>query len=600
MKKIILLILICIGYLYPQASNTIPRRVDTLETDVDSLYTYWVNTHEAQTITGHKAFTGTINIAPDTSMWLGYKDGNYNTGLTIWEKSSHPYGFNRIFKSIPLDTATASWSLATGTTDFKPANNGYDHQINLGYNWDGYKLKPQWGFQLEAQYEYADTINIYEWFSYFNNLPPAYKTYGVRTFQVSVYQGQQGYYSSRMTVDADEFIIGRDGYGIDNFRFNRNAFLIQNNAYIIGNNNNSPFLYQRLSGGNSANMLMIDNTDNLVLAPSGAINAVDFGQPISKEEDETIRWDNNAGTDEITIYPDTTDRLQIGSGGGVSVNNIDVTYFPEDTTGLVSGKLYLDNGFLRYTLPSNIFINGDFSSWTGTGNSTRPVGWNFNWDTTHIQFVNNSDQLEIISDGAVQLSTWGNFTLTSLDVGTVYGYSFDVISWSGDTLTISVGGVPVNPGWKNLSVGHHSGEITATDEQVLSLLSRTDVLDVVIDNVKVWEKNGTAKEDVFIPRNASINILNVSVGDTVSWRTSKTSYYDSLFIYDVLDSVCVSMFYRDGSDNEMIISPDTLTSGDTTLLFSTGEVPAFTKVYLYVKYIGDNEAYLRSQIYWRE
>lgn len=38
MKKIILLILVCIGYLYPQASNTIPRRVDTLETDVDSLY----------------------------------------------------------------------------------------------------------------------------------------------------------------------------------------------------------------------------------------------------------------------------------------------------------------------------------------------------------------------------------------------------------------------------------------------------------------------------------------------------------------------------------------------------------------------------------
>ena len=39
MKKIILLILVCIGYLYPQASNTIPRRVDTLETSVDSLYT---------------------------------------------------------------------------------------------------------------------------------------------------------------------------------------------------------------------------------------------------------------------------------------------------------------------------------------------------------------------------------------------------------------------------------------------------------------------------------------------------------------------------------------------------------------------------------
>jgi len=39
MKKIILLILVCIGYLYPQPSNTIPRRVDTLETSVDSLYT---------------------------------------------------------------------------------------------------------------------------------------------------------------------------------------------------------------------------------------------------------------------------------------------------------------------------------------------------------------------------------------------------------------------------------------------------------------------------------------------------------------------------------------------------------------------------------
>lgn len=36
--KILILILICVGYLYPQG-NTIPRRVDTLETDVDSLYT---------------------------------------------------------------------------------------------------------------------------------------------------------------------------------------------------------------------------------------------------------------------------------------------------------------------------------------------------------------------------------------------------------------------------------------------------------------------------------------------------------------------------------------------------------------------------------
>ncbi len=35
--KTLILILICVGYLYPQG-NTIPRRVDTLETDVDSLY----------------------------------------------------------------------------------------------------------------------------------------------------------------------------------------------------------------------------------------------------------------------------------------------------------------------------------------------------------------------------------------------------------------------------------------------------------------------------------------------------------------------------------------------------------------------------------
>lgn len=36
--KSLILILICVGYLHPQG-NTIPRRVDTLETDVDSLYT---------------------------------------------------------------------------------------------------------------------------------------------------------------------------------------------------------------------------------------------------------------------------------------------------------------------------------------------------------------------------------------------------------------------------------------------------------------------------------------------------------------------------------------------------------------------------------
>jgi len=69
MKTLLLVLLTC-AYLYPQAGNTLPRRIDTLETDVDSLYTYWVNIQEDQTIKGEKTFSNSKTVFSGDSVGI--------------------------------------------------------------------------------------------------------------------------------------------------------------------------------------------------------------------------------------------------------------------------------------------------------------------------------------------------------------------------------------------------------------------------------------------------------------------------------------------------------------------------------------------------
>ncbi|OQY76149.1 MAG: hypothetical protein B6D44_00150 [Ignavibacteriales bacterium UTCHB2] len=101
-------------------------------------------------------------------------------------------------------------------------------------------------------------------------------------------------------------------------------------------------------------------------------------------------------------------------------------------------------------------------------------------------------------------------------------------------------------------------------------------------------------------KSASLIILNQTTDDTLSFKPMESRFYDSLSVYDIVDSICVGMFYKTDAEYEMITSPDTLTAGDHTVLFDVTNVPANAKTYLYFKYLGDSEAYLRSQIYWRE
>ena len=52
--------------------------------------------------------------------------------------------------------------------------------------------------------------------------------------------------------------------------------------------------------------------------------------------------------------------------------------------------------------------------------------------------------------------------------------------------------------------------------------------------------------------------------------------FDSIRVFDILDSVAIQLFYRDPTDNNLITTVDTLTT-DTTIAFDTTTIPADSK-----------------------
>ena len=82
-------------------------------------------------------------------------------------------------------------------------------------------------------------------------------------------------------------------------------------------------------------------------------------------------------------------------------------------------------------------------------------------------------------------------------------------------------------------------------------------------------------------------------------RKDGGAIYDSIAVFDITDSIAFQVYYDDGSPTNLFSTVDTLTA-DTTLVFDIQTIPAGAKIYLDFVYLGDSEAYLRSQIYWRE
>lgn len=596
MKKIILLILVCIGYLYPQASNTIPRRVDTLETETDSLFGYWVNKHEAQTIIGQKNFMGTVKIAPDTSMWLGYKDGNYNTGLTIYQNAGHPYGYNRIFKSVPLDSYSPAWSLVTGIVDFVPANNGVDHTITLAANWDREQpTLPIWGWQLENNYESDDTTNIYEWFWFFYDKAVS-PTYSVRPWQGAVRIYNSGRKEILTNYDTDEFWIGRTGYTLDRFNFNlKYGYLYMNDStYVVNYTNNWDWLMQVDSTGtNGISMIKVDNLNRVVISPSSYYDIL-FASPI----DSSLRWRNNANDGFITVQPDTNDILNI-TGNGVHVPKLQVNFFYEDTTGLEPGDLVIDptTHVVRAIKGKNIVTNGEFNDWT----ADDPDSWSLSTeDAGNYVTEDPTGSARFVTDGTAQGFQLYQYNI--LDSLETYGYAIKITSASAnDTLVFGLGEFA---GIYIYDEGVYTGEFTASGfPRNVTLRNNYGAIDFTIAYVRIWKKTGGVIESGVTPQKAPVNAWDISLAKTimVEWGDGSLTY-DSIKVADVQDSLCIQAYWMDGiTEKDMIATPDTLTAGDTTILFDQNRtVTQGSKVYIKFIYIGDNEADLKSKIYWRE
>jgi hypothetical protein len=269
------------------------------------------------------------------------------------------------------------------------------------------------------------------------------------------------------------------------------------------------------------------------------------------------------------------------------------TYIPNDTTGLYGNNIYVDynTGQLRQTRPANVITNGDFSDWT----NGYPDGWNASgFDTTHCSIEESpSGVLHFQTDGSC-----GSLYQNGATIGIDYGYSFEIVSITGAaSIYFLKDRVDVT------ALGKYSGISTATNPTFISITRYyTGLLscDMQIDNIKIWQISGGQKEAIYYPHESSITLLQPAISDTIVLYGNKEKFYDSLKVFDVLDSICVGMFYRTDADYNMITIPDTLTTGDFTIFINNSDVPEEAKVYIYFIYLGDSEAYLRGQIYWRE
>lgn len=290
--------------------------------------------------------------------------------------------------------------------------------------------------------------------------------------------------------------------------------------------------------------------------------------------------------------------LSMGEYDISGVGTLNLSSTQEDTTGLNARDVYIDGetNQLYVVRGTNLVVNGDFSDWTGD----NPDNWSHSIeDAGNYVTENPTGKLNFVTDGNTH--AWSIYQSGVCDSAVEYGYSFNVVSASAND-TIIVG---LTSGL-NLAVtvaGVYTGTFTATGSSYSQIAVRNEdnAVNYVLDDFRVWRKTGGAKQAPIIPKNAKPQILNPTVDDSlfIGWYP-EGAIFDSIRVFDVLDSVAIQVMFRTTADTNLITTVDTLTAGDASIAFDTTTIPDDAKVYLYFIYIGDSEAYLRSQIYWRE
>lgn len=315
---------------------------------------------------------------------------------------------------------------------------------------------------------------------------------------------------------------------------------------------------------------------------------------------DTIGWRNYAGNGNLYLHPDTTDKIVIGGEDGISVSKIDITNLPTDTTGLTGGSIYGESpeGYLRFAIPKNLVSNGDFSSWGNYGTFDFPSDWQSAPDTAHAYFENINNALQIVNDGAVSFT--GETNSDTAIVGEVYGYSFDIVSGSGDSTSLQICGQGSYAGWDTPPAGHYSGEVTATYRELFSF-QNYGVSDLVIDNIRVWKKYGSLQEPPTYSKNEFHPILNPAIDDTMDFNFYDDSTTVDSIHYKVDDSLCVNWtFGANGYETTMITTPDTLTGEGTITVLNNAGISARNELQMYFIYVGDSATNAWFKIYRRE
>jgi len=510
----------------------------------------YVDKTSPQTITGQKNFSGTVKLAPDTTIVFGEDSNVSGFGLgALFDIPLDDYVYG--FEALRFETNKAeddAWSISIGYNDWIPETEGADIPFNLGYNWTGRIMMPQWGFQLEPNYEVTDSLSIWEWFSYFNDYPNPYTGYNIRPFQLGVYRygldspyvytSSVGLLADVITFTGDEGTSlielrtqtygssetesgGNGGGGIGNSRL-----YILDSLWIHHSKNNFGWLYQSTNAGGVKELIRLDENNVVLLAPDEDTD-VDFGRAIIGD----IKWHNKDSTNYLTVQPDINDVIVFGNDNGIAVTNIEIRSMPMDTTGIKGGELFADplTGLVNYGLPLNLVANGDFTAFT----DSVPDGW------TGYGFIGDSyieeyptGKLHYVSNGYAGTVS-SNITLTS---GLTYGFSFSIDSLNTDSVLIYRAG----EGAYYTSAGLYNGTVTTSSsgsmfEIVAGNPANGRATDVIIDNVKVWLIGGTRQAptyDVPVILDSLGNIL--SSGDTSDYTLTAIDSAVTISLTNVL------------------------------------------------------------------
>lgn len=358
MKNLILLLIFSTPLLYGQV-NRILRQQDLntyhdttvvngeVDANFDSLYGYWVNKHEAQTITGQKNFMGGAKFGQDTLTalggtlnWLGYIKP---ISLNIKMKDELP-NVHTIFSVSSTDSYTGNFGMYCKEFDFQEGIPGVGLGWYNGYNIDGAKpdlpvISQAFEPNFEASTDSVDILYEYHITVQDKALNPTFSTR-------PLYLGYAPYNNNRifMFLATDNLMLMNRNQDI-NFNFVFDTDAVDSIPHLdIGK---SGFIH--FSGGTGSSIIKVDRV--------GSANPVD------------ILALN--GSDEVQLAPFEGAHIRLGQGwlatgeggnAGLSIGGIGVV---DASSFWIRSETGASRAFIT---SSGLVIGNSFPNFWGTGN----------------------------------------------------------------------------------------------------------------------------------------------------------------------------------------------------------------------------------------